>query len=64
MIRTGDTYSWAPASNEGASGVMEIRKERGRLTVHGRVICVNERHRHFTAEADVNGYKIRESFKF
>ena len=43
---------------------MEIRKERGRLTVHGRVICVNEQHQHFTAEADVNGYKIRESFKF
>lgn len=64
MIQVGDTYSWVPTSNEGASGVMEIRKERGGLTVHGRVVYINERHRYFTAEADTHGYKLRESFKF
>ena len=33
-------------------------------TAHGRVIYINERHRYFTAEADINGNKLRESFKF
>lgn len=33
-------------------------------TVHGRVVYINERHRYFTAEAEVNGIKLRESFKF
>ena len=63
MIQVGDTYSWTPTSYEGASGITEIRG-RGKLTVHGRVIYINERHRYFTAEADANGCKIRESFKF
>ena len=55
MIQVGDTYSWVPTSYEGASGIMGIK---------GRVIYINERHRYFTAEADVNGFTIRESFKF
>lgn len=33
-------------------------------TAHGRVVYINERHRYFTAEADINGNKLRESFKF
>lgn len=34
------------------------------MTAHGRVVYINEEHRHFTAEADLNGKKLRESFKF
>lgn len=33
-------------------------------TAHGRVIYINESHRYFTAKADINGNKLRESFKF
>jgi hypothetical protein len=57
----GDTYSWTPASFEGASGICGFEKLR---TVHGRIVYINESHRYFTAEAEVNGSRLRESFKF
>lgn len=57
----GDTYSWVPAAFEGASGICIFEKLR---TVHGRIAYINEAHRYFTAEADINGKKLRESFKF
>lgn len=56
----GDTYSWTPAAFEGASGC-SFEKLR---TVHGRIVYINEAHRYFTAEAEVNGIRLRESFKF
>nr|DAV62848.1 MAG TPA: hypothetical protein [Caudoviricetes sp.] len=33
-------------------------------TAHGRVAYINEVHRYFTAEADITGKMLRESFKF
>lgn len=57
----GDTYSWTPAAFEGASGICGFKKPR---TVHGRIVYINECHRYFTAEADINGKTLRESFKF
>lgn len=30
----------------------------------GRVVYINEAHRCFTAEAEANGIRLRESFKF
>lgn len=33
-------------------------------TAHGRVVYINESHRYFTAEADIIGKRLRESFKF
>lgn len=60
-MNIGDTYSWTPAAFEGASGICGFEK---RKTVHGRVMYINERHRYFTAEADINGNKLRDSFKF
>ena len=33
-------------------------------TAHGRVVYINKAHRYFTAEADINGKKLREGFKF
>lgn len=33
-------------------------------TVHGRIVYINEAHRYFTADADINGKNLRESFKF
>ena len=57
----GGPFSWKPAAFEGASGLGSFEKLR---TVHGRVVYINEAHRYFTAEADINGIKLRESFKF
>lgn len=60
-LNVGDTYSWTPAAFEGASGLGSFEKLK---TVHGRIVYINELHRYFTAVAEVNGIKIRESFKF
>lgn len=57
----GEPFSWTPAAFEGASGLGSFEKLR---TVHGRIIYINDAHRYFTAEADINGKKFRESFKF
>lgn len=55
-MNIGDTYSWTPAAFEGASGICGFEKLR---TVHGGIVYINERHRHFTAEAEVNGIRLR-----
>lgn len=61
-MQIGETYSWVPTSREGANGIVSsLGKMR---TVHGRIVYINENHRYFTAEADVDGVVIRESFKF
>ena len=57
----GDTYSWIPAAFGDASGLGSFEKLK---TVHERIVYINERHRYFTAEADIIGKKLRESFKF
>lgn len=59
-MNIGDTYSWTPAF-EGASGLCSFEKLK---TVHGRIVYINEAHRYFTAEADINGKNLRASFKF
>lgn len=61
-MNIGDTYSWIPVAFEGTSGIMSVTTKE--TTAHGRVVCINERYRYFTAEADINGKKLRESFKF
>lgn len=60
-MNIGDTYTWTPSAFEGASGICSIKKL---ARVSGRVVYINEAHRYFTAEADINGKKLRESFKF
>lgn len=57
----GEPFSWTPAAFEGASGICSFEKLK---TVHGRVVYINEAHRYFTAEAEVHGINLRESFKF
>lgn len=57
----GETYIWTPAAFEGTSGLCSFEKLR---TVHGRIVYINERHRYFTVGTDINGNKLRESFKF
>lgn len=57
-----DPFSWKPAAFQGSTGIMNITTKE--TTAHGRVAYINEAHRYFTAEADINGNKLRESFKF
>ena len=61
-MNIGEPFSWTPAAFEGASGIMSVTTKE--TTAHGRVVYINERHRYFTAEAEANGFKLRESFKF
>lgn len=58
----GAPFSWKPAAFEGSNGIMSVTTKE--TTAHGRVIYINESHRYFTAEAEVHGIKLRESFKF
>ena len=60
-MNIGDPFSWTPAAFEGASGICGFEKLK---TVHGRIVYINDRHRYFTAEAEANGIRLRESFKF
>ena len=60
-LNIGDPYTWTPSAFEGASGICNIKRL---ARVSGRVVYINEAHRYFTVEAEVHGYKLRESFKF
>lgn len=58
----GEPFSWKPAAFEGCNGILSVTTKE--TTAHGRVVYINEEHCYFTAEADLNGKKLRESFKF
>lgn len=58
----GEPFSWKPAAFEGSNGIMSVTAKE--TTAHWRVVYINETHRYFTAEAEINGKKLRESFKF
>lgn len=58
----GEPFSWKPAAFEGSNGIMSVTTKE--TTAHGCVGYINEAHRYFTAEAEINGQKLRESFKF
>ena len=56
--RVGDPISWRPRAFTDGDYPGAVKD------LHGRVIYVNEDHRYYTAEAERNGYRLRESFKF
>ena len=56
-IRVGNVYSWQPMA------FYDPKTREIPRTVRGVVIHVNPAHHCFTAEAIVNGYPIRETFK-
>ena len=60
-MQIGETYSRAPTSWEGSNGIVSALGKKG--GVHGRIVYI-ENHRYFTAEANVGGVVIHESFKF
>ena len=49
-------------SFEGSNGIMSVTTNE--TTAHGRVVYINEAHRYFTAEAQIDGKTLRKSFKF
>lgn len=61
-MNIGEPFSWKPAAFEGSNGIMSVTAKE--TTAHGRVVYINEAHRYFTAEADINGKRLRASFKF
>lgn len=56
-IRVGNVYSWKPTA------FYDPKTREIPRTVRGIIIHVNPEHHCFTAEAIVNGYPIRETFK-
>lgn len=58
----GEPFSWKPVAFEGSNGIMSVTTKE--TTAHGRVVFINAAHRYFTVEADINGKRLRESFKF
>ena len=58
----GEPFNRKPAAFEGSNGIMSVTTKE--TTARGRVVYINEAHRYFTAEADINGNKLRERFKF
>ena len=58
----GEPFSWKPAAFEGSNGIMSVTTKE--TTADGGVVDINEAHRYFTVAAQINGKKLRESFKF
>lgn len=56
-IRVGNVWSWKPMA------FYDPKTREIPRTVRGVIIHVNPAHHCFTAEAVVNGYPIRETFK-
>lgn len=56
-IRVGNVWSWKPTA------FYDPKTREIPHTVRGIIIHVNPAHHCFTAEAIVNGYPIRETFK-
>ena len=61
-MQIGEPFSWKPTAFEGGNGIKSITSKE--TTAHGKVVYINEARRYFTAEADFNGNKLREIFKF
>lgn len=60
----GEPWSWTPCAYETQFEEQDPRSIRKKNSVTGKIVYINEAHRYFTAEAEVYGYKLRESFKF
>lgn len=56
-IRVGNMYAWKPMA------FYDPKTKEIPRTVRGTIVYVNPEHHCFTAEAIVNGYPIRETFK-
>lgn len=65
MPKIGDKVCFTPTAFLGEDGGRrETQKMSIPRTVTGRICYINERHRYYTAEYEVHGYKLKESIKF
>ena len=63
-MKIGDTKTFIPSAFSELSRDGRQKGYAHPAHVKGRIIAINWRHRHFTVEGVVNGYTIRESYKF
>lgn len=61
-VRMGESVAWMPSAF--ADVVRNGFATNAARVLHGHVIYINTAHRYYTAEAECNGYRLRESFKF
>lgn len=63
-MKVGDKITWIPTefSELSRDGKQTRLRHQGKVT--GRIIAINWKHRHFTVAGVVNGYTIRETYKF
>lgn len=63
MLRVGDIIVFQPAAFERVAH--PINKDTYTpVSLRGVVIAINEAHRHYTVEAEVHGFRIRECFRY
>ena len=63
-VKIGDPVTFCPSAFADAPIVVGPGGRNISRQVRGRVICVNPAHRTYTVEAEINGYRLRETFKF
>lgn len=63
-MKIGDTKTFVPSAFSKLSRDGQQKRYSHPAHVKGRIIAINWRHQHYTVEGVVNGYTIRESYKF
>lgn len=63
-MKIGDAKTFVPSAFSELSRDGAQKRYSHPAHVRGRIIAINWRHRHFTAEGVVNGHIIRETYKF
>lgn len=63
-MKIGDPKVFAPSAFSELSRDGAQKRYSHPAHVEGRIIAINWPHRHFTVEGVVNGYIIRETYKF
>lgn len=63
-MKIGDRKDFVPSAFSELTRDGEQKRYRVPVQIRGHIIAINWRHRHFTVEGEVNGYIIRETYKF
>lgn len=62
--KLGDRIRFLPAAFAGERGEPGQKDNTYPREVTGRVVYINQRHRFFDVEFELNGYRLREAFKY
>lgn len=63
-MKIGDAKTFVPSAFSELSRDGAQKRYSHPAHVKGKIIAINWRNRHFTVEGEVNGYIIRETYKF